>query len=254
MVVYDYPLFGAMTVVKDKATGDEHRIFVDVYTLEVVPDKPATETERGIWSIYEQRLKNGIDENLKAWQESDNLTKFIERKTTSMEINISAPVTDEQMKKLSGDATIKATATTKTLNVPLYGQTTNYYCAPASAQMIAAYYGVSHSQDYIYGIMGGVAPNGVDLNRQLTYYKSSQGLAKTNSVKDYDLYFNEAVTEINNNRPYVSGLTGHARACVGYYYAPGDQVLAINDPSPMWSGEYLLESFGSEVDRIYVRS
>ncbi|MDY0387981.1 MAG: hypothetical protein RBT65_12815 [Methanolobus sp.] len=95
MVVYDYPKVGAMTIVKE-ATGDEHRIFVDVYSLDTVPDEPATETKRGIWSIYEQRLKNGIDNNLKNWQESDDLSKSIEQKATSMEINISTPITEEQ--------------------------------------------------------------------------------------------------------------------------------------------------------------
>src|SRR5574344_606626 len=40
VVVYCYPSIGAMTVIKDKASGDEHRIFVDAYTLEVIPDRP----------------------------------------------------------------------------------------------------------------------------------------------------------------------------------------------------------------------
>ncbi len=252
MVVYDYPLIGAMTVVKDKITGDEHRIFVDVYTLNVVPDEPATETKRGIWSIYERRLKNGIDKNLKDWQESDNLTKSIEQEATNKGINVSTPITEEQMEKLSDNLVI--TATTKTLNVPLYGGEQTYYCGPATAQMIAAYYGVSHTQDYIYGIMGGVAPSGVTNPQQLTYYKSSQGLAKTHSIEDEVLYFSEVVTEINNNRPFKSGISDHARACVGYYSDTGEQVLALNDPSPRWSGSYKLEAFGSEVNRIYVRS
>jgi len=43
MVVYSYPRVGAMTLVKDKATGVKHRIFVDAYTLDEIKDKPATE-------------------------------------------------------------------------------------------------------------------------------------------------------------------------------------------------------------------
>ena len=99
MVVYDYPLIGAMTVVKDKITGDEHRIFVDVYTLNVVPDEPATETKRGIWSIYERRLKNGIDKILKDWQESDNLTKSIDKEAKNKGINVITLITEEKRKK-----------------------------------------------------------------------------------------------------------------------------------------------------------
>ncbi|WP_229390891.1 GTPase - sulfate adenylate transferase subunit 1, partial [Methanosarcina sp. DH2] len=105
MVVYDYPLVGAMTIVKDKITGDEHRIFVDAYTLDVVPDKPATETEPGIWSIYEQRLKNGIENNIKHWQKSDELVKSIEQAAATKGVSINAAVTEENIKKLSADIT-----------------------------------------------------------------------------------------------------------------------------------------------------
>jgi hypothetical protein len=45
MVVYSYPSIGAMTVTKDKTTGDEHCIIVDVYTLDVIQDKAATGAE-----------------------------------------------------------------------------------------------------------------------------------------------------------------------------------------------------------------
>lgn len=177
----------------------------------------------------------------------------MEYEAANLEINISTPITEEQMEKLSSN--VVTTATTKTLNVPLYGGEKTYYCGPATAKMIAKYYGVSHTQDYIYGIMGATAPQGTTIDQQLTYYRSSQGLAKTNSVKrTSSLYFGDVVTEINNNRPFRSGVSGHARACVGYYYDTGEQILALNDPSPQWSGSYQLEAFGSEINRIYVRS
>ncbi|HOW14038.1 hypothetical protein [Methanosarcina sp.] len=67
MVVYDYPSVGAMTLVKDKTTGVEHRIFIDTYTLEEIQDKPATESELGVWSMYEHVSKDEINENIKDW-------------------------------------------------------------------------------------------------------------------------------------------------------------------------------------------
>lgn len=70
MVVYDYPEIGAMTIVKDKTIGTEHRISADTYTLDVVPDRPATKTQSGIWSMYDKISKNEIDENL--YGNSDN--------------------------------------------------------------------------------------------------------------------------------------------------------------------------------------
>ncbi|WP_269850106.1 hypothetical protein [Methanosarcina horonobensis] len=99
MVVYDYPSVGAMTIVKDKTTGVEHRIFVDAHTLEEVQDKPATETELGVWSMYEQVSKDKIDENLKDWQKSEQFTKKFEQEINDIGIDISAPITEENMKK-----------------------------------------------------------------------------------------------------------------------------------------------------------
>jgi hypothetical protein len=93
IVVYSYPSIGAMTVIKDRASGNEHRIFVDAYTLEIIPDRPATETEPGIWSVFDRRLKNGVEENLKSWQASDQFTKSIEQEVASKGICISVPVT-----------------------------------------------------------------------------------------------------------------------------------------------------------------
>lgn len=117
MVVYDYPEIGAMTVVKDKTTGDEYRIFVDAYSLNEVEDKPATETEPGVWSMYEKKSKNEIDENLKKWQNSDELTKFIEQAASNNGININLPVTEENIKKLR-NTTITSQTVQKTIAVP----------------------------------------------------------------------------------------------------------------------------------------
>lgn len=254
MVVYSYPSIGAMTVVKDKNTGDEHRIFVDAYTLDAVPDKPATETEPGVLSMFEQRLKNGMDKNLIDWQESDQITKSVEQEATNKGINISVPITEENMEKLSGDATITST---ETLDVPLYGQEESNYCGPACGQMLAEYYGKTQSQDYIYGIMGG---GDVYLSDILDYCKSPDGLYKTRSTSTTtDLTFAKAVYEINYNRPFISRVWGgtmyHVRVCIGYTSDNGDEYLQINDPAPVGSdGTYRLESPGSENARIYVRT
>ena len=57
MVVYSYPKIVAMTAVKDKS-GDEYRTFVYAYTLDEVPDNPITETNPGVLSMYEMKLKS----------------------------------------------------------------------------------------------------------------------------------------------------------------------------------------------------
>lgn len=92
IVEYSYPRIGAMTVVKDKNSEDEHRIFVDVYSLEEVPDRPATETQLGVWSMYEQKLKNSVDANLREWKKNDEYTESIEKDLANKGICISVPV------------------------------------------------------------------------------------------------------------------------------------------------------------------
>ncbi|AKB17879.1 MULTISPECIES: C39 family peptidase [unclassified Methanosarcina] len=214
MVVYDYPAIGAMTVVKDKTTGYEHRIFVDAYTLDIVEDEPATETESGIWSIYEHRLKNGTEENLKDWQKSDQLTKYIEQEATDKGIDINVPITKDKIQKLIDDSVIKL-VTSKTLNVPLYGQEASDYCAAASGKMIAKYYNVDHTQTHIYEMMdeGGV------IDDQIYYYVTSifeGGLGKTGTFDDGTPIFSQLKSKINNYRPVVSLIPGHVRVCRGY--------------------------------------
>ncbi len=252
MVVYSYPSIGAMTVVKDKNTGDEHRIFVDAYTLDEVQDKPATETEPGVWSIYEHRLKNGIDENLKDWQKSDELTKSIEKAAADKGVNINVAVTEENMKKLSTDA-VTTLVTGKTLNVNLYGQEQSDYCAAASGKMIAKYYGVTHTQTHIYQMM----EEGCAVDNQKYYYTTSRsegGLGKTGSSEDWTPIFSQLVSEINNNRPVVSLIPGHVRVCRGYSDSGvGVHYLKINDPLPVGSGHQYIETWGAETCHIYVK-
>lgn len=256
MVVYDYPEIGAMTVVEDKTIGVEHRIFVDAYTLDAVPDRPATKTHFGVWSIYEKISKNKIDVNLKKWQSSDELTKSIEQAANNNGININLPVSKEDIKKLSSGTAIVATTIEKDLGTPtVYLQRKTYYCQPASAQMLTKYYrDTKPSQDSIYSMMDGIAPNGVSNEKALIYYRASNGLNKPNSYNSSDVTFNKAVTEINNYRPFMSGTSTHARVCRGYKQVDSAQYLRICDPYPTSLGMAYWKAPGSENDRIYVGS
>jgi len=140
MVVYSYPSIGAMTVIKEKTTGVEHRIFVDAYTLNEVQDKPATETEAGIWSMYDKILTNGKDNNLKEWQKSDQLTKSIEQTAFNNGVNINAVVSKENIKKLSGELVVPNSFDGKILDINGIGQGRSVFCGPACIQMLCKYY------------------------------------------------------------------------------------------------------------------
>ncbi|MCM1986349.1 C39 family peptidase [Methanococcoides seepicolus] len=246
MVLYSYPKIGAMSVVID-SRGEMHRIIVDAHTLEKVPDKKITETENGIWSVYEQISDIDVDDNIKKWNDSDKFTEAI-KNANKEGISTSEYIAKNQIFRPDYTKT-----SSKFLNVPLYGGETVFYCAPATAQMIAAYYGVQHTQDYIYGIMDDGSGGGCTNAEQLTYYKSSDGLNKKGSKEDTSPQYYEAVSEIDHSRPLKCGVTGHARVCTGYLDNGYPAYLAINDPSPMGQGSQYLEAWGSVVNYIYVR-
>ena len=254
MVVYSYPSIGAMTVVKDKTTGVEHRIFVDAYTFEEVEDKPATETEPGVWSMHEMKLENGVEENLKEWEKSDQLIKSIEQAAANKGVNISMAVTEENIKKLSGDATITA-STSVTLGVPPRGQEKDIYCGEASIQMISLYYGYpTPSQTYIYDYFFGPKdqPAGLRIDEMIEWAEVKWG--KTGSL-DTSLTNAEVVTEIDNRKPFYSIIPGHYRVCQGYLIQNGYFYIYINDPLPIGSSGTPKIELGSsqETKRIYVR-
>ncbi len=105
-----------------------------------MPDKPITETNPGgVWSMYEMKLKSGVEENLKEWEKSSQFTESIEQAATNKGVNINAAVTEENIEKLSGDAAIKS-ITSGDIYVPHLGQETEYYCVPTSIRMLCMYF------------------------------------------------------------------------------------------------------------------
>lgn len=256
MVVYSYPKIGAMTVVKDKTTGVEHRIFIDGYTLNKVQDKPVTDTEPGVWSMYEQRLKNGVEENLKEWEKCENYTKSVEQAAVNKGINISTVVTEENIKKLSSNAAI-ATVTSGDISVTHLGQETDYYCIPTSIRMLSMYFNKPTpipSQTSIYNYLEGVPPVGLTYGDIEDWVEDKWD--KTPTVRTSALYNIDAVTEIDNERPFFSMISGHCRVCRGYLYEDGYFYLHINDPWPVGSSgrvRYECTYGGPEVGRVYVR-
>jgi hypothetical protein len=252
MVVYSYPRVGAMTVVKDKTTGVEHRIFVDGYTLDEIQDKPATETELGVWSMYDQTLKSGKENNLKEWQKSDQFAESIEQAASKKGVNINAAVTEETIDKLSGDVAVAAVTSNK-LSVPVYKQENNYYCVPTSIRMLCKYFNKPNptpSQTSIFTYLKGTPGSGLGYSDIEKWVQNKWG--KTPTTQTSRLYNSDVVTEIDNKRPFFSLITGHCRACRGYKNEGGYFYLYINDPLP-GTASYERTYGGPEVGRVYVR-
>ncbi|WP_440947534.1 C39 family peptidase [Methanosarcina sp. T3] len=261
LVVYSYPSIGAMTVVKDKATGVEHRIFVDAYSLNEVEDKPATETEPGIWSMYDKILAYGKENNLKEWQKSDELAKSIELAAANKGININAAVTGENIEKLSDEGVVKSSFTGKILDINGIGQEDPNWCGPACIRMVCIYYNKptpipTQSSIYYYFPWGDPEPeSGLSANDIVEWAEDKWGKTGTIASSFSD---SVAISEIENERPFFSMIPGHFRLCKGYIVQSGYTYLRLNDPEPVGStygNPGLLErTYGSsEIQRIYVR-
>jgi hypothetical protein len=262
MVVYSYPKIGAMTVVADNVTGEEYRIIVDAYTLDMIPDKSPAETESGVWSMYEPISKEEMINNVDKWYNSDNYTKALNTETAAKGLDIHKPLSEEELDILEESQVITSIGSTE-LDVRLFGQEKDYYCAPATAQMIADYYDVGHSQTHIAREMG-TSTIGTTMNGQLAYYTGDLPycLGKSGSDDDYTCDWTEATGEIDNGRPlksgipvHVSGTVGHARACIGYMEFAEIKYLSINDPWPVNEGNHYLENWDltTHGNYIYVR-
>lgn len=265
LVVYSYPSIGAMTVVKNKTTGVEHRVFVDAYTLNEVQDKPATETEPGVWSMHDKILTNGKENNLKEWKKSDELAKSIEQAAANSGVNINATVTEENIKKLSSDAVVRGSFTGKILDINGIGQERDVFCGPACIRMVCKYYNnptPAPTQDTIYRGDGlwswdpnSIYGSGLSANDIVTWATYRWGKTGTiaNSFSD-----SGAILEIENDRPFFTMTPAHFRLCKGYITQNGYTYLRINDPLPVGSTYgspgVLERTYGSsEIKRIYVR-
>lgn len=268
MVVYSYPSIGAMTVIKEKTTGVEHRIFVDAYTLNEVQDKPATETEAGIWSMYDKILTNGKDNNLKEWQKSDQLTKSIEQTAFNNGVNINAVVSKENIKKLSGELVVPNSFDGKILDINGIGQERGVFCGPACIQMLCNYYNKPtpiptqeviywgdglwtwSDEDHEHPYRSGISPGDIE-----KWAKYRWGKTGTHTTR---IFNSDALTEIENDRPFFTMVPNHFRICKGYINQDGYFYLRLNDPQPVGStygtpGK-LERTYGSaEVQRIYIR-
>jgi hypothetical protein len=118
----------------------------------------------------------------------------------------------------------------------LYAQQTDVYCAVATGQMILDFYKWHFTQDQIAATMGTDA-SGTSQDGQIAGYEGrSNGCL--DATYDGTADFAEAKAEIDANRPFKSGISGHARCGAGYqtYWSFGalryERWLKVYDPWP----------------------
>jgi Peptidase_C39 like family len=122
-----------------------------------------------------------------------------------------------------------------------YAQITDYFCVDASAQMLMEHYGWNYTQNQIAVAMsttaaaGGTSQNGLETGfASLTHNQFDLTFDWGGSRAQQ---FDDAVSEVNANRPLFTQVPHHYRVCMGYGQialdrTPLDQWLYIYDPWP----------------------
>lgn len=126
-----------------------------------------------------------------------------------------------------------------------YAQITDYFCVDASSQMLLEHYGWNYTQNQIAAAMGTTAAQGGTTQAGLTSGFTS--LTDNTLLLTFDegatraQQFQDAMAEINANRPLFTQVPHHYRVCMGYqeilllplWIALGlGQALYIYDPWP----------------------
>ncbi|HJH25443.1 MAG TPA: hypothetical protein C5S37_01440 [Methanophagales archaeon] len=254
LVCYSYPKIGVIVTFADQpVTGEKRRMIIDAADYSIIPDKKPEAEGIGVWSLYESIPEEEKLQRIAEWESDDKFVSSVIEKANSMGIeDLTAKVlSEEELKSL--EEQIVGDRAQMVLGVPLYGQTNSVRCCVASAQMIAKWYFVTHTQDYIAGVMGCGDGSLCWPDQELLYYKEPSGLHKAGSFTDYSPTFEEAKNEISQLRPFRSGIPGHCRVCRGWGTYP--ERLYINDPWPENEGRKYWENWGgvTHTNDIYVR-
>lgn len=155
LVCYSYPKIGVMLTFADQTVaGEKRRMIIDVADYSIVPDKRPKAEEIGVWSVYESIPEEEKSPRIAEWERDDKFVSFVTEKanSTGIEDLTGRTLSEEELKSL--EEQIGGDRNQVVLGVPLYGQTNGVRCCVASAQMIAKWYFVTHTQDYIAGVMG----------------------------------------------------------------------------------------------------
>lgn len=122
----------------------------------------------------------------------------------------------------------------------LYAQQTDVFCAVATGQMILDFYKWHVTQDQLAATMG-TNSGGTSQQGQIDGYQGRSNGCLVATL-DTSADWAEAIAEIDANRPFKSGIPGHARCGAGYEWSWSwsrrgfDRRLKVYDPWP-WNAD-----------------
>ncbi|KAF0193505.1 MAG: Uncharacterized protein FD169_2472 [Bacillota bacterium] len=149
---------------------------------------------------YVATVKPSNDAKLFVWEQApDYYSK--EHQSHISEVN---RLVDAYMLAKSKNITIKS-AGGKLLSVPLYQQETNFWCGPASGQMMLSFVtGTLHTQTYLAGLMETTQASGTFVWKLRRTLNQEIGSSAYQEVGTWQATFgNDLVYSIDNNKPIV---------------------------------------------------
>ena len=118
-----------------------------------------------------------------------------------------------------------------------YAQITDYFCVDASSQMLLEHYGWNYTQNQIATAMGTTAAQGgttqAGLTSGFTTLTDNTLLLTFDNGATRAQQFQDAMTEVDGNRPLFTQVPHHYRVCMGYH-----EVLLV----PIWIALGLAQS------------
>lgn len=247
LVCYSYPKLGILAVLEDRKTKKEiGRIVVDVASYEVVA--PVVPDERrlgvGMWSMYDSIPQKDVPDRISRWEADERFAGFLKKKARKRRIDLGTKLSDSQLKRLKGDLKIESgeehakrnpveaglffqeqvyLLPFKTIPLTLNGQEDPSWCAVATGQMILRYHRHYYEQDDIAVEMGTIPPAPSPppfFPRGTTYggFMNGMGSLSRNYLGAVQVAWNwvDTKSEIDKDRPLMSCVPRHARACSGY--------------------------------------
>jgi hypothetical protein len=272
LVCYSYPKLGISVALVDPETKEGNVIVMDVATYQAVPFGTEMDSHLGIgvWSLYDSiPLKERADRVLR-WEEDNRLTEFLKEQARKAKIDLRTKLSNLELKALEealgklrgqgflGQESIRGTQyqrfkryiwpLPKTISLTLHGQEGPVWCAVASGQMIFRHHHYNYEQDDIAVAMGTIppAPSPPPFFPTGTTYGGFMSGMETlsrnylDAIRDYFPTWASTKSEIDEDRPLMSSIPGHARVCAGYHrirfamYSPETQTITLRTLSSVY--------------------
>ena len=135
-----------------------------------------------------------------------------------------------------------------TLNVPLFDQELDTWCAPASAQMVLNYDGYVYTQGQIAAAMETDPDTGTEIAKIPTGIEEVTN-NQVDSWNDNWWWWSDLTDEIDDDHPFLTISLTHARAVRGYKEDTllfWEKYLYINDPWPVNEGDVYWTNYYSD--------